>query len=1798
MRLPPSSTTSWHGWSIFWYLVLGLVHELIHWSVALVLLQSNTSWGVTTNTQVPTTENYEGFFASFDAVDFWYQLLIGRKLTLNIFGCGGNGNTSYPNNDSIHANVDTHNSCLVVTTVIRQAGWIASFFLALWIEQQFQTNKPTNNKKHDEVEQRFDSPLRWAAWVTAAEAIWTDLLQWPLIPGILSEPGGATAAKHAVQFCCGNFGMLLLHYSWWTHETGGGQSALDILEKLIQVTMMRGAQAGGVVCFHPSGAGRGGWTTTTNSSKTSSTNIAEGNQTTNYFLDFSRRSRNDSTKNGGTLHIDDTSTCRNGEDRQNLTNEALEVNEGHDQAIDESHKSGSSDTNTNTCKGSPGPAAALPQLRGIRSRIVNQKRTDLSVLLRQKVARQNNFSTSNSTCSCIFQGNNKASGLFPKDFVPVLIGHTRFATSSKATIADTHPHQWTPPSPRRVYNMDQKRQQKPSFSQGLEAPGASRGREGSEVSPTVMGEIPTTRDPSTSSLSSSSFCEPQVVMVENYVTHNGDFDFYRVHRQSYDLGQIQSWLERVLNYPKPAEVDSCAVAGMIDLLRTQGCFGLSARHAVCLSLPKSHLALFGSNAGCRKKTENTEQTKKHHFPPYSHFEAIGMPFEVALQEMLNSVRFSDLEKSEGLRNALAWRVARKLENRRGEFFGFSSGLSGFVDDTEGGSSLFTFCAATIKAFFDNDLFAATQIFMANASGSFGLCVTSSLDAHRQLCLAARGQTMCVALYPCKGVILYGSEQAAVKAGLGVPFPGNPDSDLDQSSRDVDNDALRYDLDDLGGEIMLLDFDRNRLEGISPVSMPYRHLTHHKLMNGKVIAVIHQESRVTTKTDPEIYHRMIRLSRNRFVKPLPEYHGCKDLIRIDIEDIPKVCSNIQDDWHSDYAATSLNRLTAHTLSRALRRLLDKRIKGETERSSRAVDILLTGCEVSLWLAEQFASDLQKAFPKLDVVALSSNKLLGLYGQDVPVPAFGFPHSPRTMDLHDAIVIIVSHSGGSFAPLACSNLLQSSTKNIFAVTSETDTQIGKQLAAMDATENVQEQGIEQLFLSRIFSTEVGIRPAEPCSVSVVATHQLLTNLFMYISVIIIIDMRYRQATGATICEQDLQILERCNRENLDALSEIVGVTKDGLRINEDDSRQIVESELRKAGDLWADHILENTRAYIMTFVYIFVTVISGYPLAYAIAYGAGWENSNNWIYAINTIDAALFFWMPQINIFLLRLFQRRNLLHRMVGRTVVIGDIPWVSQCAEAFLSKIFAVSYSIAGLTVMNGNPADHLVHRQTHRIVRGSLLICGRPDGRLSALTSAEAAVCLSVNQASSIQSLGGTCESLTIGHNPFKLPLSAKAIFLKRRRPLFLCERVLLESDFAKEELSPDHQPCEYVDPLCLSRDRDASIELRRIHDRSAIELLGSFRNHDKNADNDTIEDNKNLTDWSLEILIATANDERKWSDRARNLFKAFDKDEDGVLSEEEYIAGWNEHHTKELTTEELMHLFRVADKDGSGKLDYEEFHDLLENNPSLSIDAIKIPPSLRDRRGLIQIEPSTEKYFGELLRKYNDGKVRDGGKVDFSVARRQENAMDLYESRIGSLQRFVCMIVMFHQMGHRVERFFEKISFGFLAYRMDRTHSIMRIATTASPVSGADIRHQMYQLRLMKRVKLSIRMISSAWLRYKEKKNVRELVRRLSSYGDMSSSGNFSLPGSVEEDKERNKRVLERGTSSNSDATMGRRLSSTVAATVIKELDLEHEELSSVEDEERKLERNEKFLEDTEEATMECDGENITTLDESKES
>ena len=49
---------------------------------------------------------------------------------------------------------------------------------------------------------------------------------------------------------------------------------------------------------------------------------------------------------------------------------------------------------------------------------------------------------------------------------------------------------------------------------------------------------------------------PSSVGVENYITHNGDFEFYKVNGKYYDVEIVQQWLEKALGTAMPATVDS------------------------------------------------------------------------------------------------------------------------------------------------------------------------------------------------------------------------------------------------------------------------------------------------------------------------------------------------------------------------------------------------------------------------------------------------------------------------------------------------------------------------------------------------------------------------------------------------------------------------------------------------------------------------------------------------------------------------------------------------------------------------------------------------------------------------------------------------------------------------------------------------------------------------------------------------------------------------------------------------------------------------------------------------------------------------------------------------------------------------------------------------------------------------------------------------------------------------------------------------------------------------------------------
>ena len=137
-------------------------------------------------------------------------------------------------------------------------------------------------------------------------------------------------------------------------------------------------------------------------------------------------------------------------------------------------------------------ANQAPLIKGVRSRVVNAKRSTLSKRVRHQVEKDN---TSCSSLSLVSNNKNNLRGWDSVDFNPedrstdkhlvrVFAGHTRFATSSKASFDGTHPHLW---SPRRCY----------TFYPFMSATGSvAAAKQGGKIVAQTIG-------------------------VENYVTHNG-----------------------------------------------------------------------------------------------------------------------------------------------------------------------------------------------------------------------------------------------------------------------------------------------------------------------------------------------------------------------------------------------------------------------------------------------------------------------------------------------------------------------------------------------------------------------------------------------------------------------------------------------------------------------------------------------------------------------------------------------------------------------------------------------------------------------------------------------------------------------------------------------------------------------------------------------------------------------------------------------------------------------------------------------------------------------------------------------------------------------------------------------------------------------------------------------------------------------------------------------------------------------------------------------------------------------------
>ena len=204
------------------YVICGVLHELSHLIVASCLLSSSSS---------TTTNNNNTTYSVIDILEAVVRAVLGRYSLIQV---------SEEQQQQQGDGIEYYDRA---RSIITHAGWMFSVILAvgchaLHIAARNSTfsMQLLNNGKGGVFNTRsvmkvFLNPaIPIVAYITALEAIVTDLFGFTPIQYLDDK-------TDFICFC-GNFGILLLNPSWLSID--GGRTALDVLEKMINVTMMRG----------------------------------------------------------------------------------------------------------------------------------------------------------------------------------------------------------------------------------------------------------------------------------------------------------------------------------------------------------------------------------------------------------------------------------------------------------------------------------------------------------------------------------------------------------------------------------------------------------------------------------------------------------------------------------------------------------------------------------------------------------------------------------------------------------------------------------------------------------------------------------------------------------------------------------------------------------------------------------------------------------------------------------------------------------------------------------------------------------------------------------------------------------------------------------------------------------------------------------------------------------------------------------------------------------------------------------------------------------------------------------------------------------------------------------------------------------------------------------------------------------------------------------------------------------------------------------------------------------------------
>ena len=873
----------------------------------------------------------------------------------------------------------------------------------------------------------------------------------------------------------------------------------------------------------------------------------------------------------------------------------------------------------------------------VGKKVVNRKRANLTISLEAAFAPIRNKAI--------------AAGVKPLESTVMGVWHYRYATSGTApSVLETHWHEWMSARNQEVWHFTDREW----------------------------------------------LC--QTKNVHHRITHNGDFDSWNIFNRDVNNSVLGLWLERVLHTPNATKGDSPKIAGMMDLLVTQGMWYSSVRLAYQQAIATSIEDAFNGE----EPTADALNTA----PSDDDLNTWAQICDRVFTSELSTFRWSNSEQI----------TPQSLKYSRSLFQNLLQALKNH-SSTEKWSKLQTvsFVEFTLSAFFDNDLYKAVQIFIAQAKGSFGLVATSTLE-ESQLILCAKGQPISVGFNWEQGYMVYASEPAAVDRIL-LNRPQSFRLDLEQT-----------------GEV---------------AKVSAKNIIVYSLMQQQQLQVLHLQK------------RWISMQAHPHLDCLKLFEAGQDPVADDINSIPRTLHEIKLDWENP---TSLNRRSADYLIYLLTEKVQRFEKRQQDmfkagllskiREMPAIDLLITGEENSLWIGEKFARDLKVVFPFLNIATTSANEILQQLDR-----GFGQLNLGK-----DSLLLAITQSGQTFSTVQVINVFdrlssQGTIGELFILTGEISSFINFTQGKGGLTTVTRSSFLdnEHDHRYRIFVNGSGRRTAEPSTVAVAAAGQTLTELLFYLAKQMRHDFPHCDPLGMSLTAESLMVLAMMKEDFLSKnVLQIIGTTT-----HNESLKSTIHQTLVKSGHHWANHITETPLAWAIHALYIMISVGWVIPFSHTLPIVQTLStllfdlinlpaNIIQLLTPIATIlDIAVYIFGAWLWTLAIRYFQGRQLFARMGKRTLVIGDVPWVNQLLQAYVSKLFSLSYGIATIEVHSANPQNHLLHAFGHRVVRGTLIWLGVPDGRRSQqLQEAENAVIMTGKQANGVRNYNIGAEIIALGNN------------------------------------------------------------------------------------------------------------------------------------------------------------------------------------------------------------------------------------------------------------------------------------------------------------------------------------------------------------------------------------------------------------------------------------------------------------------